>query len=311
MKIPDSDLMRRWFMPEGVRQWLRRRTIRQRFHTRVTPEDRRILALNAALRGRHEGQRCFVIGNGPSLAQIDLSMLADDVSIAMNSIHRHPAVARWSPTYYCRAEPGAAYNTPEKLQSIRDLTRGLNCQGCFFPLDAKSAIEQHQLLRHADTYYFKSIVDLTEWPLQKYSMDLTDGVPFVGNTAQFAILLAMYLGATPIILLGMDHDFLAHRSINRHFYAAQAEDAGGSDDLRTYSYKRMMADCMREWERYEVINAMAKRQGVSILNATPNSFLDVFPFVELGNLIDAAKSGRNEAIPTHSPQTRTMELIGQ
>jgi len=310
MKLLHSGFVRRWLMPEGVRLWLRRRTIQRRFHTRVSTDDRRILALNAALRGRHAGQRCFIIGNGPSLAEVNLEALAGEVSIAMNSIHLHPAIARWSPTYYCRAEPGAAYNTPEKLQSIRTLTKDLNCEGYFFPLDSRSAVEQNQLLPQVRTYYFKSIVDLTEWPVQRYSIDLTDGVPFVGNTAQFAILLAMYLGANPIVLLGMDHDFLAHRSINRHFYAAQAEDEGGSDDLRTYSYRRMMADCMREWERYEVINAMARRQALSILNATPNSFLDVFPFVELCSLIDASNSGRREKAPSKAVRARTMELIG-
>ena len=287
MNLFTSEFGRRWLLPEGARQWLRRRTIRRRFQTRVSRDDRRALALNAALRGRHAGRRCFILGNGPSLAQVDLAALGADISIGMNSIYRHPDVAAWSPTYYCRAEPGAAYDTPEKLQSIRTLTEGLDSDGYFFPMDARSAIEQHNLLPPARTYYFKSIVDLTEWPVESHPLDLADGIPYVGNTAQFAILLAMYLGANPIILLGMDHDFLAHRSINRHFYSAHAEDAGGSDDLRIYPYKKMMADCMREWERYEVIHAMARRHGATILNATRGSFLDVFPFAELGDLIEA------------------------
>lgn len=285
MNLLMSEFSRRWLIPEGVRRWLRRRTIERRFHTRVTSNDRRILALNAALRGRHAGRRCFVLGNGPSLAQVNLAAFSEEITIGMNSISRHPDVARWSPTYYCRAEPGAAYDTPSKLESIRTLTETLACEGYFFPWDAKPTIERHNLLPAARTYYFKSIVDLTEWPVERYPLDMADGIPYVGNTAQFAILLAIYLGANPIVLLGMDHDFLAHRSINRHFYAAQAEDEGGSDDLRIYSYKKMMTDCLREWERYEVTHAMAKRQGTTILNATRGSFLDVFPLVDLDALI--------------------------
>lgn len=308
MNLLASDFSRRWLLPEGVRQWLRRRTIRRRFQTRVTLQDRRVLALNAALRGRHAGRRCYVLGNGPSLAQIDLSALAGDISIGMNSIHRHPSVKCWSPTYYCRAEPGAAYDSVEKLQSIRTLTKDLNCEGYFFPLDAQASIEKHQLLSPARSYYFKSIVDLTEWPIEEHLLEMADGIPFVGNTAQFAILLAMYLGANPIILLGMDHDFLAHRSINRHFYSAEAEEAGGSDDLRIYPYKKMMADCMREWDRYEVIDAMAKRQGTTILNATRGSFLDVFPIAELGDLIESPGVSRARV---QSKSIHSMALIEQ
>lgn len=290
MNLLGSEFLDRWLLPEGMRQWRRRQVIRRRFRTRVTTNDRRILALNAALKCRHANERCFVIGNGPSLAQLDLTTLAGDISIGMNSIACHPDISTWSPTYYCRAEPGAAYNTPAKLESIRSLTEKLSCEGYFFPFDARTAIEQQDVLPRARTYYFKSIVDLTEWPVDTHPLDLTDGMPYVGNTAQFAILLAMYLGANPIILLGMDHDFLAHRSINRHFYAADARDVGGSDDLRIYPYRKMMADTLREWQRYEVILAMARQQGTTILNATRDSFLDVFPPVELDNVIGEGRS---------------------
>src|SRR6185295_17903585 len=97
MNLLTSEFSRRWLLSEGARQWLRRRTIRRRFQTRVTQADRRILALNAALRGRHAGRCCFVLGNGPSLAQVDLTALAGEISIGMNSIHRHPDSSYWSP----------------------------------------------------------------------------------------------------------------------------------------------------------------------------------------------------------------------
>lgn len=311
MNLLNSEFARRWLWPEGVRCWLRRRTILRRFRTRVTASDRRVLALNAALRGRHADQRCFVLGNGPSLATVDLTALAGEFTIAMNSISRHPDALRWSPTYYCRAEPGAAYDTPTKVESIRSLTQGMDCEGYFFPWDAQPSIIKNNLLPAARTFYFKSIVDLTEWPIHERPIDLADGMPFVGNTAQFAILLAMYMGASPIILLGMDHDFLAHRSINRHFYAAQAEDKGSSDDLSIYSYKRMMADCLREWERYEVIHAMARRAGTMILNATRGSFLDVFPTVELDDLMDQRTPFDDDAPASRPTIQRPMAQTAQ
>jgi len=285
MNKSSTDTVRDWIMPEGVRRWLRCRTIERRFCTRVSMDDRRRLAHNAALRNRHAGRRCLVIGNGPSLSGVDLTKFNGDITIAMNSISRHPAARHWSPTYYCRAEPGSAYDSADRVESIRELTRGMTCDGYFFPLDAKQTIERQNLLPAERTYYFKSIVDLTEWPVDRRPLDLTDGIPFVGNTAQFAILLALYLGANPVILLGMDHDFLAHRSINRHFYDATPSDAGGTDDLRTYSYKKMMADTLREWERYEVIDQIASRVGVKILNATEGGFLDVFPQVSMATIL--------------------------
>lgn len=252
-----------------------------------------------------------MVGNGPSLATVDLTRLHSDVTIAMNSIHHHPSVGDWTPTYYCRAEPGGAYGTEVKATSIRELTKGLDCEAYFFPLDARSLIEERNLLPRSRTHYFKSIVDLTEWPIESRDIDLADGVPFVGNTAQFAMLLALYIGANPIILLGMDHDFLAHRAVNRHFYEPAASDIGGTDDLRTYSYKSMMESTLREWERYEVIDRMARRKGVAILNATEHTFLDVFPSISLRELLITSNRPESEHLRKCRVNARSAALVPQ
>ena len=283
-------------LPPAARRWLRRRVIAKRFRTRVTIDDRRVLALNAALRGRHTGRRAFVLGNGPSLGRVDLRPLAGEVTITMNSFAHHPILSTWKPTYYCRAEPGAAYDTPEKQRSIRELTATLDAEGYFFPLDARPIIEPAGLLPADRAYYFKSIVDLTEWPVERRGVDLADGVPFVGNTAQFGILLAIYLGCSPICLLGMDHDFLAHRSVNRHFYPATAAEVGGSDDLSRYPYEKLMRDTLREWERYAVLGRLAARHGCEIVNATEGSFLDVYPRVRYDEAVSRFENSTMGAV---------------
>ncbi|MFO7997093.1 MAG: hypothetical protein R6U93_08195, partial [Dehalococcoidia bacterium] len=40
-----------------------------------------------ALKDKHEGQRCFIIGNGPSLRNTDLSLLRDEVTFGLNRIY--------------------------------------------------------------------------------------------------------------------------------------------------------------------------------------------------------------------------------
>src|SRR6185295_12690269 len=39
-----------------------------------------LLKRNEIFRDRHKGKRCFVIGNGPSLKNQDLSLLADEIT---------------------------------------------------------------------------------------------------------------------------------------------------------------------------------------------------------------------------------------
>ena len=51
-------------------------------------------------RDAYQGQRCFIIGNGPSLRVADLDRLKGEFSIASNSIYRLFGDTAWRPTMY-------------------------------------------------------------------------------------------------------------------------------------------------------------------------------------------------------------------
>lgn len=274
-----------WLLPPAVQRWRRRRHILGRFRKPPTAGEAETLARNERFRNRHAGRRCFVIGNGPSLANEDIAPLRDEITIVMNSFHRHPVLSLWKPTYYCRADPGPSFDTPERVRTIREYVEPVAPQACMFAISLRPVIEAHGVLPPDRVFYFRGVCDLAEWPADVYEPDFTRGIPYPGNTGHLAILFAMFLGCSPICLLGMDHDYLAHRSVSRHFYPASADDCGGDDDLGTYTYMEMMRQQVREWERYEVLRAIAARRGCAILNATAGSFLDLFPRVSFGNLV--------------------------
>src|SRR4051812_13425127 len=57
-----------------------------------------LLQQNEKLRGCHRNQRCFVIGNGPSLAKQDLAPLAGEITFVMNAFWKHPILdTGWQP----------------------------------------------------------------------------------------------------------------------------------------------------------------------------------------------------------------------
>ena len=48
--------------------------------------------------GRHAGERCFVVGSGPSIARMDLSWLKDEITICVNQSYK---ALDFDPTYVC------------------------------------------------------------------------------------------------------------------------------------------------------------------------------------------------------------------
>src|SRR5699024_10081487 len=67
---------------------------------RPGPERDRNLAKLARFAGRHAGQRCFIIGNGPSLAKMDLGPLRGEVTFGMNRIYLLRDKIGFLPTYF-------------------------------------------------------------------------------------------------------------------------------------------------------------------------------------------------------------------
>ena len=64
------------------------------------PQRRESIQKLAALKGIHNGERCFVIGNGPSLKNMDLSLLKGEYTIGTNRIYLMFAELGFPVSYY-------------------------------------------------------------------------------------------------------------------------------------------------------------------------------------------------------------------
>ncbi len=250
---------------------------------RLTAHESAILSRNAKFRNMYAGKRCFVIGNGPSLNKQDLAPLANEVTIAMNLFNKNPIIEKWKPTFLCVAETTAGLK-PEELTIFADCMYNIEAQAYFFRLDVKEILDKDRLLDQENIYYLKmSGGPLYDWPTDR-SLDLTKVIPGARTTAHMAIMIALYLGCSPIYLIGLDHDWLSHRSVERHFYASSPQGVQGSCDLSNYSYKRLIAGTLKTWRIYESFQDIARKQGVKIYNATAGGFLDVFERVAYNSL---------------------------
>lgn len=283
------DFRRRWLLPPGVHDALSRTTavLKQRFSPSWRSR-RALIRPNLELRNRYRGRRCFVIGNGPSLARQDLAPLGDEVTIVMNAFHRHPIVKTgWRPTVHCMADPATAYDQEVGLEFLREST-SVSAEIHLFPTGVRNVIEEHGLLPGERVRYVDFSRDISVYSPRRLP-SLTEPLPYMSNTAHLSIAVAMYLGCSPIYLLGLDHDWLAHRGIDRHFYAHQGAEAqkGGLWDLRRFSYLQMMEFTIAVYRDYMWLKQIAEHNGIEIYNATGGGFLDVFDLANYAELVAA------------------------
>ena len=236
-----------------------------------------LLPANADLRDRYRGRRCFVIGNGPSLAGQDLSPLAGEVTMAMNGFVRHPLLEAIRPTFYLFADGLYFDGSGPSRQFLAEVVDRARDSTFVVPYAAAAAVRANGWLPADRTRFVAHAGNLRSAKLAR--VDLTRPVPAVMNTAQLGLLLAIYLGCSPVYLLGADHDWLSHRGTDGHFYAGQtlAGHPGAMHELSRSPYLDQMRDATDAWRGYAAVHAHAARRGVEIVNCTAGGFLDVFP----------------------------------
>jgi len=250
--------------------------------------ERALLARNSVFRNRHKGQRCFVIGNGPSLKTQDLSLLAREITFVMSGFWKHPIVKQWQPTYYVLADSVFFDGSQPMQKFFADLHSSIHSTTFFMPLNAREVIQRVSLLPLEQTYFvaFHGSPEIGWWGRP----DFARHVPGVISVSQLAIMAAMYMGCSPIYLLGLDHDWLAHRGMDMHFYEGKTVEnhPRAHGDLGQISYKLDMEAQLRLWYAYEAMQKVANAEGIRIVNATNGGFLDVFERADYGSLFPAA-----------------------
>jgi hypothetical protein len=247
------------------------------------------LQKNRLYKDIHRGRRCFVIGTGPSLKDQDLSPLATEITFTMGAFWKHPILERWQPTYYCIADPLLFDGSDPMREFFGSLTSRIVASTFFVPLTAADVIREQSLLPLERTYYLAFGYSLSEGKAK--NVDFTQFVPSVQSVSQLGIMAAMYMGCSPIYLLGLDHDWLSHVGPDRHFYEGLAgleKHPGARPTLASWPYKETMESQLRLWRGYEILLDIGRRQGCRIINATNGGFLDVFERAKYEEIVTAS-----------------------
>lgn len=166
------------------------------------------IAKNRKFKDIHKGERCFILGNGPSLNELKFSDLKSEYVFTVNQLARRPDYCQlnanyhiWSDFNFFKVDPDRAEDL-ELVNTMIAVNTGDNHPECFFPVDVKPVLEELGVANKVNANYFKIHTKLYEGFHEK--TDFTRLLPGLSTVVQYAILLAVYMGFSEIILLGVD-----------------------------------------------------------------------------------------------------------
>jgi hypothetical protein len=220
------------------------------------------------LSDRHRGERCFIIGNGPSLKEMDLSPLAGEATFTLNRGYLLFDRMGGPATYHVVVNPLVAEQWAEeivRLPCTKFMTWG----------------RRRNFGPSRDVIYVGG-PDLAGPP--RFSTDPARDL-WVGATVTYvAMQLAYFLGFSRAILIGVDHRFTTRGEPHAEV-VAQGEDRDHFDPAYFGKGARWN---LPDLETSELAYTLARHQfhgdGREILDATVGGALRVFPRVEFASL---------------------------
>lgn len=229
-------------------------------------KNKKLLKRNAKLREIRRTDRCYILGTGPSLKNVDLSVLDADVMV-VNNFYRFAQANVVNPLVYFMVDPGF-FITDEKQDVInaREMYPDTSFVLCGKYLSKENI---------ADNVYWWCGWGPCTIPKK---VDMTKVMPSTFNVIGTAIATAIYMGYKEIVLLGCDFSSFASQK-QEHCYDGSEPDERFMDmyfDLYCYSIV-----AKQHMELYQ----LGKHQGCRILNATEGSLIDAYPRVHLEDLI--------------------------
>lgn len=225
----------------------------------------------ASFKNAHEGESCFVIGNGPSLTVEDLDVLYKNnmASFASNNILKLFEKTQWRPKYYVCEDILVLKDIEQKISSA-------DLENKFIPINY---------------HWFDDInIDKAKYFYQSFSPDVVfsynaaKSVVCKGTVTTTCIQLAAFMGYKNIYLLGVDHN-----------YSKTVDNAGNitvdnsvkdyfDDEYAKTMEKKMIPNLEATTRAYEQVKECCDKIGVNVFNATRGGKLEVYPRADFDKL---------------------------
>jgi hypothetical protein len=220
----------------------------------------------AALKDSGAGQRAFIIGNGPSLRNTDVSKLKNEKTFGMNRVFL--AFPEWGfqTSFLVSVNDLVIQQSATELSNLKIPK--------FFSWRSRSHISPD-----SDTIFLHTTYDGPRFATDaRYRL-------WEGATVTYvALQLAYHLGFDPVILIGVDHSFSSKGKPNTTV-TSQGDDQDHFDPRYFGAgFRWQLPDLEMSERAYLMARSAYESAGRRVLDATVGGQLTVFPKIEYNSL---------------------------
>jgi hypothetical protein len=230
----------------------------------------------AELKDIHKGKRAFIIGNGPSLNQTDLSKLKNEITFCMNRFYLAFPELGFSATYLCITNDLVVEQFVDDINAL-SLPKFIawRSRRHFLPQFSNSLVSNLQSL---------PIFIYTSYTGPKFSHDARGRVWEGGTVTNLALQLAFHMGIEKAILIGVDHNFKDKGEANKTVVSEGDDQNHFMPNYFGKGVKWQLPDLDTSETGYTFARESYRKAGREVVDATVGGKLTIFPKVDYGSL---------------------------
>ena len=246
---------------------------------------RNISAELSRFKNKYSGQRCFIMGNGPSLNQMDLSLFQNEFVWASNRCYLLFDQIKWRPKFFVAVDKRVV---PDNSEEINQLSAILPDSFLFFPIQFRY---DHVIRSAKNVYWFTERKNNeSNLPYSMFSLNPADFLYSVKTVTISALQLAVYFGFNPIYLIGCDTNYTVPDTI---IYEGDDKNLLISSDDDPNHFHKDYFGVGKKWHppnvermifHYEQSKMVCEENNVEIYDATVAGKLEVFPKIDYRSL---------------------------
>jgi len=226
------------------------------------PWRRDSIAILKRMKDIHRGERCFIIGNGPSLKNTDLSQLKDEYTIGMNRIYMLFDELGFNTSYYLSVNDLVIEQCAQDIQKL-NIPK-------FVSWRSKSWIKPAPDLCFLYTTYTEPKFAENAWER------LWEGA----TVTYVAMQLAFHLGFNEVYLIGVDHNFSTKGKPNTTVVSEGDDPNHFDSNYFGKGFRWQLPDLDTSERAYCIARDAYNKSGRHIYDATVGGKLNIFPKVD-------------------------------
>lgn len=276
--------------------------IRRQISENKRKDEIKLVSDNDNFKNLHLGERCFIIGNGPSIKTVDFHLLQNEITFTVNQLSRLERFSQLKTNYHLWSDERFFHlnkddeGDMELLETMLKVKTGDNSPVVFYKTTAKEMIDSFDLNHMLKIEYYM------DGPMGNHCSNieypLTRMMPIFSTCIHYAIVIAVYMGFKEIYLLGCDctgiiNTINSRISDSNHFEYAYEITDNEKKRMRKVSTESSIADEFMWYgnllSTYGVLYDYARNHGCNLYNATVGSIIENVPRVNLDDVLKQEK----------------------